>query len=332
MENTTGPTVLVTPTAPTEYRREPFKIMSMKELFSTARDERNWICESLIPEGVLFILAAYPKAGKSQFSSQLAIAIAQGKDFLGFKTMQRNVLVLSIEEHPDDVSIRLKDLGALETDPISIRCDPLRQSMECIEDLKLHITEQDLGLVLIDTLGCFWNVESENDNAKVEKALEPLRTLAHQTNCAIGVIHHTNKAGGTAGKELRGASALLGAADQLLVLDSVQGMTNKRLLKITGRYKAKCPSALKLDFKDGQYISLGSKEEIKDNEIREAIQEVIRLQSCTERQIADLSGVSRAYVRKYIKGAVEQGIVKQEGKGGKKDPRRYYLIQVVGTV
>lgn len=58
----------------------------------------DWVIEGLLHQQGLAIVASPPAVGKTQFSLNLAIALATGKDFLGWKvTRPRKILFLSLE-------------------------------------------------------------------------------------------------------------------------------------------------------------------------------------------------------------------------------------------
>ena len=52
------------------------------ELISREPEQIPWLWEPYIPTGILFLLVAYMKVGKSMFAYALASAIAQGKPFV----------------------------------------------------------------------------------------------------------------------------------------------------------------------------------------------------------------------------------------------------------
>src|SRR5437773_3588747 len=89
----------------------------------------SWLCDSLIPLGRLVLLSAYAKVGKTELAYQLALDVARGEPFLGYATRKggRAVLILAVEEHPEDIRHRLLKLGLKLTDKVHVypkRLDP----------------------------------------------------------------------------------------------------------------------------------------------------------------------------------------------------------------
>ena len=61
-----------------------------------------YLLDGIIPAyGMLGMLVAYAKVGKTTFAQQMAAAIAMERPFLGRTTEQRRVLVLAAEDPPD---------------------------------------------------------------------------------------------------------------------------------------------------------------------------------------------------------------------------------------
>ena len=88
--------------------------------------------------------------------------------------------------------------------------------------------------VIIDTIGQYWPVDDENDNAKVTAALMPLRKLT-EAGCAVLVFHHLGKDNRNGP---RGGSAISGFFDQLVSMTKAFGAPDtdrRRILSVKGR-------------------------------------------------------------------------------------------------
>jgi hypothetical protein len=221
----------------------------------------TWVVQSYIPEGALVVLASYPKVGKTTWIYALMIAVARGQTFMGFGTRRGPVLLLAVEERRQDVQIRFFRFGATHNDAIYVHAAPLSHDSECFARIAAFITEHQIQLLILDTLGSFWQIPDENDNSQVERHIRPWRDLARTTNCAVVLIHHQRKLKGEGGREIRGGSALLGGVDQALLLDHRQGGSpNQRVLSTVGRYDAS-PKALVLELVGNDYVARGTVEE-----------------------------------------------------------------------
>jgi hypothetical protein len=84
--------------------------------------------------------------------------------------------------------------------------------------LQALIDETGAGLVIIDALPDIMPGGDENAVKDVHPVFMKLRKIAEETGAAIVVIHHSNKSG-----DYRGSSAMSGAVDLLIMVDSKNG-------------------------------------------------------------------------------------------------------------
>lgn len=80
------------------------------------------------------------------------------------------------------------------------------------------IVEYGAHLVFIDAFIDVLRGRDENSASEIQPLLQNLRKIASDNNCAIVVIHHSNKGG-----EYRGSSSIAGAVDIMLKVESKQG-------------------------------------------------------------------------------------------------------------
>jgi len=156
-------------------------------------------------------------------------------------TRIRPVPTLIFSEEADELIYeRCADLGYSEVWPIFWETpEPGRKWAHILAKVKDFATTWQNSLIIIDTLSRHWGIDDENDNAKVEAVLNPLIAVVRQTGCALVLIHHTRKSGGSGGVASRGGSALVGAVDIILELARVErgDRTNRRRLEGYSRYK-----------------------------------------------------------------------------------------------
>src|SRR5438034_11554038 len=103
------------------------------------------------------------KVGKSTLAYALALAVAQGRPFLGHSTIGGPVLILAVEEHPRDAILRLQQFGHRDNDPIHLHTGLLKSDE--IPYVRSFVKKHGIRLVILDTLATYWNIEDENDNA-----------------------------------------------------------------------------------------------------------------------------------------------------------------------
>ncbi len=178
----------------------------------------------LLPADGIAILTAAPKAGKTMLACQLALAVKEGKPFLGFGAGPASrVLYLDRESSRDELEERFKLLNADASDPLALEfCREsvqLTQS-EDVEGLIACIKELGTGLVILDTLSAHIVGIDENDAGSVSRPLESLRRIQLETGVAILVVAHTPKSEnhGKVASKTRGSNAITAVASTLMVL------------------------------------------------------------------------------------------------------------------
>ena len=99
--------------------------LSMAELLTATEAAQEWTVGNLLPAGGLSLIAGKPGAGKSTLARDMALAVAQGKPWLGREVKQGPVLYLALEEHPRMIGTHMRSMGASAADPLYVRVDPL---------------------------------------------------------------------------------------------------------------------------------------------------------------------------------------------------------------
>jgi AAA domain len=303
-----------------ERQEISWRPLTMAELLNESEREVSWILDTYLPDGALVLVVAFPKTGKTTFTYRLGVSVAQGKMFLGKRTRQCGVLILAVEEHRRDVKARLKWFGATADDPLYV-CFARPQK---IEALRRFIVENEIGLVIIDSLSRFWSIKDENNNAEVLRELSPLLDIAHETNTTVLLVHHERKSGGEDGRGIRGGSALFGAVDQAILLERLVGEpSNKRILKTIGRYDS-TPEII-IELHENDYEIVGTPQELSEAGRVEKVLDVLTAEPQTVEVIMERASVSRKQCDKALRLLVDQGKVDQAGEGKRGDPHLYCL-------
>lgn len=219
--------------------------MNAPELLALEIDPLRWPVPGLLPEGLTLVIGK-PKAGKSWWALQLAVAVASGRCFLhrDLGTTAGDVLYLGLEDGRRRMRSRLQTvLGAAPA--------PARLSVVTIEDkwprgdrggaelVARWVAEHpEAQLIVIDTLGRFRPLENGRQNAYMADlaALEPLQQLALDRHMVVAALHHDNKS--VKGEDwvysISGTQAIAGTADTLVGLDRRRG-SSFALLRTHGR-------------------------------------------------------------------------------------------------
>lgn len=179
----------------------------------------------LLVEGTC-ILSAKPKLGKSWFAMAMCVAIANGDDFLGYKTNQCSTLYLDLETGESLQQRRLKKIlnGApapknfyLDTETVSLENGFVPQ----IEDYLRQ--DPNLGVVVIDVFQIIRSASKSQKETEYEHAyrdITPLNELAQKHHICIVLVCHDRKAVDPDDPfaNILGSTGLQGAASQMIVM------------------------------------------------------------------------------------------------------------------
>lgn len=177
----------------------------------------EWVVESLIPACSVGMLVGAPGSKKTFSMLDLAVRVAAGQDWLGFKTRKSNVLILDEESGPNRMKRRLSGIlraykgdGSLPIHFTSLARFDLRSHID-LDNICRLIQMHDARVVILDALVDFMLGADENAVSDVQPVFQSLRRIAEEFQCTIDLIHHLNKMGG-----YRGSSAMLGSVDFLI--------------------------------------------------------------------------------------------------------------------
>lgn len=297
--------------------------VSLKTVLKSSPPEVTWVWEPYIPDGSLCLLSAYMKVGKSTLAYAMATAVASGQPFLGYRTRQCPVLMLAVEEHIREVAHRFESFGAhadsQASDNIFIHNTRLDPTVIVYRDLMDAVKELGAGLIVVDTLASWWNVEDENDNAMVKRAVMPLLQVARDTGAAVLLIHHTGKADQGGGRAIRGASSLFALVDQALILKQSGGDDSpRRVLEARGRFE-QTPAKTTLELGDDNVYRLVQGH---GQAYAAALGDCLRLagRPMTIQDLAATTGIQERLVRRHLPAV--PGLT-ATGSGVKGDPRLY---------
>lgn len=191
-------------------------IMMLDDLLNMDTPDEVWIVDKLIPQGITLLTGA-PRSFKTFIMQDLALAVIQGKPFLGhFETTQTNILIIDEENNKTLAKKRFGSLGAPAG--LKIHISSLRNikidKPECMEETLEYCKENDISLVIIDSLVRMHSAD-ENSASGMSQALQGLKILT-RAGISIILIHHHRKqqAGARLGFEsVRGSSDIFAFVD-----------------------------------------------------------------------------------------------------------------------
>jgi len=227
------------------------KINTADALLSMQFPEIRWIIPGLIGEGLTMINGA-PKIGKSWLVLSLAMATATGGGFLGsLKAQKTDTLYLALE----DTERRLKSRIKVLNDNEMIKLDNLKITTQWWDGyigLENYLkVNSGIGLVVIDTLARFANIEDMNDYSLTTNAMARIKRIADDLKIAIVVIHHTKKIGNTEPHDWTeaalGSTGLTGAVDGTIYINRPNREKPEATLYATSRDTADIKYNLSFD-------------------------------------------------------------------------------------
>jgi hypothetical protein len=163
--------------------------------------EPPFLIEGLLYEGDKMLISSKPKAGKSFLVSELALAIATGREWLGHQCAMGAVLYVNFEIKDDQIKRRLwkiietgiyplPDNGAFEV--WNLRGENYRPLEGFVEKLIGRMETKQYKAVVIDP---FYKLNEGVENAAedVEKTFTALDRITLETGAALIYVHHDSK-------------------------------------------------------------------------------------------------------------------------------------------
>lgn len=325
--------------------------VGVRASFRTARElaeaaERvEWIVRGFAAVGAITELTgAAKRAGKTTLVAYIVACIIDGEMCLGSRAAQSPVVILTEQTAPTFREV-LRRAGLLDRDDVSILSywDVKGESWPTIGDMAIQEAARiGARVVVVDTLGQFAGIrgDGENNAGDAQEALAPVQLMAHKGLAAI-VTRHARKSGGEVGEDGRGSTAFTGGVDIVLSLKRPEGNHKPTLRMLEGLSRFdETPAKIIIDKVSvhvpdpevevwtERFVVLGDSEAVAHDEAREALERYLPTTEDTAVTMAELltlTGINRATVNRAMKGLPN---VQTLGKGGKKDPLRYYRPEV----
>jgi hypothetical protein len=192
----------------------------------------------LLYRGMAHLFAGLPKTGKTTLWTWLLARLTRSDttEILGRKAAGGLSLVLISEEHDCTLVEALAEAGADEDRITVVRAGDYRAlggKRQAAARREIAIMRPDV--VVLDTITKVQEVEDENSNAQMSRAIQPWADLAHKTGIALFIVHQHRKSGGEYGTEVRGGGAME-SVDVYWAYERLRrGNANQRRLLVLGR-------------------------------------------------------------------------------------------------
>lgn len=244
--------------------------ISARDLLRMRLPPVKWLVDKILTSGLCMIIAP-PKSFKSYMALDLAISLASGGSFLGFKCHKMGALYLDLESSKRRPQTRLRQILQDRPCPDGLYLitaeDQIKRIGEGLEEqikgqLKAH---PEIGLVCIDVLQVVKPPGKRGQNAYESDyaTFDPLKKLATDEDICILLIHHMKKGkDGDIFNQASGSTATLGAMDCSWALEKERG-EDEGTLYITGRDIEARELRIKFDKETMRWECLGSLEDVE---------------------------------------------------------------------
>lgn len=216
-------------------------LISAAELFSMDIKPVEFIIEGLVPVG-LVLLASPPKYGKSWLCLDMALSVAMGRDFLGFKTNKSKVIYLALEDRNDRLKQRTTQLLSGEMFPewLMLGTESATLDNNFIQQLEDSLKKHpETKLIIIDTFVKIRGEAKRNESAYGVDSREAgvIKKFADTHGIAVVLVTHTRKGIDPDDPfvNITGTYGVAGAADDMIVLTKQKRSDEVTKMSVTGR-------------------------------------------------------------------------------------------------
>ncbi len=298
------------------------RIVTAQSIVETEYPDPKWAVKGIIPEGTT-IIAGPPKLGKSVFSLNISVAVAEGGKALSHFDVERGaVLYLALEDGERRIKERLRRLtkGRL-SDKLEVvtKWPRLNEGgLEAIEEwIKRH---SDPRLLMVDTFKRIRPLPRRSKDANLYDedydAVVQLTDLTTQYCVALGLVAHTRKAeADDVLAMISGTYGLTGAADGALVLARQRG-SRMATMNVIGRDVEEQELALEFDPERFLWSVKGKAEEVGRSDERKKILDLLKQakEPLTPGEIAEFLDKQKVSTRTLLFKMRDKGEVALFGK------------------
>jgi len=300
-----------------------------------------WIAEDIVPERAIGIIGGAPKVFKSTILEDLAISIAWGGRFLGrFDCGRaRRVLLYQTESARAAFQRRLRArsrrYGGAPAELFVVTNEPVVfEDRVSFGRLEVTIAQLRPEAVFLDNLASLTTAD-ENSAQEIGAVVRQLRALRDRYDCAVGLVHHTNKGGSArpgdtvrSGLKLRGSSALYAAVEWALWVERPDDAAARVEVRVEQKEsEARRPFVVELDAAGELRVAADEiSVTVTDDDLLEAV--VARARRATPQQLSADLGMPERTVRERMTYLVQhRRAFIEEGSGRGRKPLVYVVTK-----
>lgn len=257
------------------------------------------IVPKIVWEKRITLLAAREKGGKSTLAGAAAAAISAGRPFLGENTVPGNVLIIALEEHPQEFTQRLVRFGA---DPKKVAI--VTNQPNLIEAIERAAEEIQPSLIIWDTLGAFADAISPSpvdpgDGPAWTRVMSAIVDITRRYGASL-ILHHSRKSDG----KYRDSTAI-GANVDFIVEMYGEG-AEPRTLKGRGRFTME---DVRVTLENDSFRLVDS-----EKQVQERILDFVRKNpKCSYRALRDAVGGAAVETGKVRDALLKRGAITNVG-------------------
>ncbi|NIP37636.1 MAG: AAA family ATPase [Candidatus Dadabacteria bacterium] len=200
------------------------EFISAKDIALNTESVQSLWGEVIYPQCITQINSE-PGVGKTTFVYNLCVNGIKGSRFLDIPFSKSiKVLYIDVETPAWKRAVKLQSISADEMPGGLYFLDSLDMHTQFAE-LLLHCKNMGFDLIVFDTQSRIFNLESENDNAEANRMMHLIRRLVSEAGAAVILVHHCSKTDKKGVYSGRGASAIGGAVDVVVNLESFDGQS-----------------------------------------------------------------------------------------------------------
>ena len=224
-------------------------VLSLAQLLAgqPAVPPSGWIEPGLLPpQGILFV-GGEPKVGKSLLVANLALALAAGRDRVGFTVpTARRVLIcqfeLPVPQFVSRLAVMRPQIGASADENLLVdtrAAGHLLSAPQGLNHFLVAARESSAEVIVFDPLYSTHD-QDENDTRSMAALCQSLLRLRDASKAALIVVHHVRKSIGRdeIGRAFRGSSAMHAVGDSYLLLTRPSANLSAVELRFQFRYAA----------------------------------------------------------------------------------------------
>ena len=183
------------------------------------------IDDGILLDGTILLIVGPAKSKKTFLTQNLALSIAMGIDFAGFKiTKPKKVLYYLAEGGYFPNRKRLQkmaeNISPDNTENFLIDFQPYMpiNHPESYAEIKKTIKESDAEVVILDPLIRFHDVDENSANG-ISEVFSKIRSLIDELGISVILVHHTGKVESRGG---RGSSVIIGEYDSCITIHQAE--------------------------------------------------------------------------------------------------------------